>query len=112
MARRTETIVTIIDDLDGTEIEEGNSESVKFALDGSAYEIDLSKENATALRDALEPYVKAARPAVAQRGGGGQSRNTKDELAAARQWLRANGHQVSDRGRIAGNLMDLYRSGR
>ena len=43
MARKVE--VQLIDDLDGSKAEE----SIKFALDGINYEIDLSKKNATKL---------------------------------------------------------------
>ena len=51
MAQRTQTI--LIDDVDGGE----GAETVTFALDGVTYEIDLSKSNASALRDAMAPWV-------------------------------------------------------
>jgi len=41
--------VRFVDDLDGSEA----SGTVSFALDGRAYEIDLSEENAAKLRDSL-----------------------------------------------------------
>ncbi|WP_395244793.1 Lsr2 family protein [Agromyces sp. MMS24-K17] len=106
--------MTVVDDLDGTTLEDGAGETVRFALDGTSYEIDLSREHAGELRDLLAPYVKAgrttggARRAVAPAG----SRNAKDELRAAREWLRAQGHQVSDRGRIPGHLLEEYRAKR
>ena len=50
-------IVTLVDDLDGGAAEE----TVRFGLDGSRYEIDLSKKNAAGLRDALASYVAHAR---------------------------------------------------
>jgi hypothetical protein len=40
--------------------------------------------------------------------GGTGSGLDKEQLQAAREWLRAQGHDVSDRGRIKGELMDLY----
>ena len=46
----------LVDDLDGGDADE----TVKFALDGVQYEIDLSKKNATKLRDAFAPYLGAA----------------------------------------------------
>jgi hypothetical protein len=55
MAQATVTYLT--DDLDGSDADE----TVKFALDGRTYEIDLNKKNATALRRALKPYVDAGR---------------------------------------------------
>lgn len=53
---RQETII-LIDDLDG-----GNADGTyKFGLDGQDYEIDLSPINSAALRDAVQPFVEAAR---------------------------------------------------
>ena len=48
--------VTLVDDLDGSEA----AETVSFGLDGRAYEIDLSVDNAARLRDAIAPFVAAA----------------------------------------------------
>lgn len=111
MARKQTIITTLIDDLDGSEIEKGNGETVKFALDGSSYEIDLSADNASELRDKIAPYVsKARRAGRAARTTSSTSRFNSSDLAAAREWLRSNGHEVGDRGRIPNNLMELYRS--
>ena len=110
MAKKTVTTTTIVDDLDGAPIDDGNAESIKFSLDGTNYEIDLSKTNAKSLRDALKPFTKVATIVVARRSSGGASKSNKEELSAAREWLTANGHVVSSRGRVASDLMDLYRS--
>lgn len=106
-----QTVVTLVDDLDGKAIEEGKGETVKFSLDGQSYEIDLSTDNAKALRDALKPYTKAGRT-VSARGtrSTGRKGGSKEELSEARKWLRENGHDVSDRGRIPASLMDLFQS--
>lgn len=63
MARRT--TVALIDDLDGSPADE----TVEFALDGTAYEIDLSTAHADGLRDALSAYIDRAR----RRGRGSRS---------------------------------------
>lgn len=116
MAQKQVVITTLIDDLDGTEINEGRGETVKFALDGVNYEIDLGRANALRLRDALAPYIakgrKGGRTSRTPRGSSRPraARSTSTDLAAAREWLRANGHQVGDRGRIPAELMELYRS--
>lgn len=55
MAKRVE--VVLVDDLVGGEA----VETVRFAIDGSVYEIDLGDANARTLREALAPYVAAAR---------------------------------------------------
>ncbi|UIP58287.1 histone-like nucleoid-structuring protein Lsr2 [Agromyces marinus] len=107
MAKRV--IETLIDDLDGSDADR----TVSFALDGDQYAIDLSDENIAKLGAALAPFIGAARKTAARGGGprrrssgGGAGSETKD----AREWLRANGHEVSDRGRIPANLMELYRN--
>lgn len=65
MAQRT--ITTLVDDLDGTDLERGSGETIRFGVDGRAYEIDLSDDNAAALREALQPYTEAGRRIVPTR---------------------------------------------
>jgi hypothetical protein len=68
MAKKVQ--VTLVDDIDG-----GNAaETIGFALDGSSYEIDLSKANAKKLRDSLSNYVAHARKAGRTRGAGRSGR--------------------------------------
>ncbi|WP_322750006.1 MULTISPECIES: Lsr2 family protein [unclassified Frankia] len=105
------TIVSLIDDLDGHEADE----TVRFGLDGASYEIDLSEKNATKLRESLAPFVGAARRSggratAARRGPRGASRRTggTDRTADIREWARSNGYTVSDRGRIASNIVEAY----
>ncbi len=101
------TVVTHIDDLDGTTADE----TVTFSLDRVDYEIDLSTANAEALREALSVYVGAAHRTGGQkppRSSGGPARTDKEQLNAMRRWARENGFEVSDRGRIPGNVMEAY----
>jgi|SRR5690242_15715877 len=110
--------VKFIDDLDGSRA----SGTVSFALDGKAYEIDLSDDNATRLRDSLASFVAAARRSGAApqrpratRGGGADGDGTRagrEETAAIRNWARANGHEVSERGRIPKAVVQAYQSAR
>ncbi len=53
-------IVRLTDDIDG----EDADETVRFALDGRSYEIDLSAANASQLRAALKPYIDKGRPSA------------------------------------------------
>ncbi len=55
----TRTAVALEDDLDGGHADE----TVRFAIGGSQYEIDLSKKNAKAFRKGLAPFVEHARKA-------------------------------------------------
>lgn len=103
------TTITLTDDLDGT----GAAESVIFGLDNATYEIDLSEENATTLREALAPFVANARraggklPAGAGKRTGASSR-PDGRTKAIREWARANGHQVADRGRLDTGIIEAY----
>jgi hypothetical protein len=112
MARRI--VHQLVDDLDGTVLEAGEGETVLFSLDGIAYEIDLTDANAAALRDALQPYVAAARSISSRSGGsrgvGSRPRrpSNQQDLGAIRQWARDNGHQVSDRGRIPASVIEAF----
>ncbi|KIH97524.1 hypothetical protein LP52_18455 [Streptomonospora alba] len=101
--------VLLVDDLDGGEAEE----TVSFGVDGSAYEIDLSADNATKLREALAPYVEAARKAPSKssgRGGKRQQRNapSRERSAEIRAWAKAAGKQVNERGRIPAAIVAEY----
>lgn len=106
-------VITLVDDLDGSELKQGEGKTIAFGLEGSTYEIDLSEKNEKALRAALEPYLKAAaRSSLKSKATSSASstRSNKEELSAARSWLRANGHDVSDRGRIPGALLENFRA--
>ena len=85
--------------------------TVAFALDGTAYEIDLSDSNAQRLRDALQPFVAVARPAVvtkqARRTPG---RGSGESAAQVRDWARSQGLQINERGRIPATVLSAYRA--
>jgi Lsr2 len=109
--------VRFIDDLDGSEA----SGTFDFSLEGRNYQIDLSDENAAKLREALTPFIDAARKAGGRSGGRGRSqrqtpstekpaRSSREETQAIREWARQNGHQVSDRGRIPKSVLEAYQA--
>jgi len=119
MARKVQVILS--DDLDDSI---SADETVTFSLDGTTYEIDLSDKNASEMRDVFAKYVDAARK-VSSRGtrasGAGRSRATggaapaggggrmdREQAGAIRDWARKNGHEVSDRGRIPGSVVEAY----
>jgi hypothetical protein len=110
MAQRT--IVQLTDDLDGTELNEGSGRTVRFALDGTAYEIDLSNKNAEKFEKVLKPYLEAARKAGAGPRRGRRSGNsTRDYVPAeVRAWAQSNNISVPERGRIPVDVLDQYRS--
>jgi hypothetical protein len=112
MARQV--ITTLIDDLDGKKADR----TVEFSLDGTNYTIDLSEANAGKLRKALDPYISAGtrlgRAATgripARRGVPGRTAGSRDENRLIREWAIANGHQISERGRIPQGVTDAYRA--
>lgn len=105
-----QTIVTLIDDLDGSEAQE----TVTFGLDGVEYTIDLSVDNAAKLRQELSEFVGHAR-----RAGGRKQRRPdaahktatgdREVNQAIRDWARSQGREVSERGRIPQNLIVAFR---
>lgn len=105
----TRTVIEMIDDLDGSEA----TETVRFGLDGTEYEIDLAGENAEALRSALERFVDAGRRETA---GKPAARNASAvrRLAAAvdtkavRAWAAENEIAVNARGRIKEDVVKMY----
>ncbi|MDN5855164.1 MAG: Lsr2 family protein [Actinomycetia bacterium] len=108
----TKTVVRIIDDLDGTELSEGDAESVRFALDGVEYELDLSDANAAALRELIGPYIEAGRRTGGRRRTGGHMRQvvTDVDTRAVRIWAKSRDIEVSSRGRVPQHVIDRYRS--
>jgi hypothetical protein len=95
------------DDIDGGAADE----TVNFGLDGVSYEIDLNAEHAAELRDALASWVGHARKVkspVARAAGTTRRSRSGSDTAAVREWAKANGYTVSDRGRIAAEVQDAY----
>jgi Lsr2 len=80
MAQKVQTL--FIDDIDGGVVAEG---TVRFALDGADYEIDLSGKHGDELRDALRKYIDHARKVggTARRPGarGGRRASAADTVA-------------------------------
>ena len=108
-------ITKLIDDLDGTEIKQGG-ETVRFAVDGVSYEIDLNDKNAKKLRQSLSVYMEHGRRVSGRRSGSASSaskaKTDKTQLAAMRQWARDNGYDVADRGRISQEIQKAYAKAR
>ena len=99
--------VLLVDDIDGGDADE----TVTFALDGKAYEIDLTTANAGALRGLLEPYTKHGRRTPRATHGRGPARASSGgnpDTAKIRAWAKKNGHEVNDRGRVPATLREAY----
>jgi len=113
MVMATVTRVVMTDDLDGSE---DDVKTVLIALDKIEYEIDLSAANEARLRDNLAKFVEAAtevrKKSVVRRGrrpaAVTSTRPDKEQTLAIREWARANGHKVSDRGRISAAIQAAF----
>jgi len=106
MAQKVQTL--FIDDIDGGEAEG----TVRFALDGAEYEIDLSAKHSDALRDALKDYITHARKVggTTRRGGTRSARKPSSiDTVAIRAWARENGFDIKERGRVPAEVVAKYR---
>lgn len=103
------TVVTLFDDLDGTEIGQGEGETVAFALDGQNYAIDLSSDNAEELRSALQAYIAAGtRLSSGRRSSRPTNASSVPKASDVRAWATAQGIDVPARGRIPQQIKDQY----
>ena len=108
MVQKVQTL--FVDDLDGSEAEG----TVRFGLDGTEYEIDLNAQHATQLRDALARYVSSGRrvgastrrPARSGRKAPPDALNTTE----VREWAKAQGIDVKDRGRVPAELVVKFKA--
>src|SRR5260370_804913 len=106
MAQKTQ--VLFIDDIDGGEAEG----TVRFALDGSDYEIDLSAKHDDELRDTLKDFITHARKV----GGSPRRAATRSgrkpstiDTVAVRAWAKEKGYDIKERGRVPADLVAKYR---
>ena len=97
--------VALEDDLTGGPAEE----TLRFAFEGTGYEIDLNAKNAAALREQLAPYIEHARRAgrVSARRPG-RAAATRQRSGDIRAWARQHGLAVSERGRIPASVVEQY----
>lgn len=110
-------VTELVDDIDGSPA----VGTVRFGVDNTAYEIDLSEENAAELRAALAGYVESARPVgrfnagtvgVRQQGSRPARADEGSERSEkVRAWAREQGIDVRDRGRIPRGVLAAYRAG-
>jgi hypothetical protein len=108
MAQKVQTL--FIDDIDGSEADG----TVRFGLDGTDYEIDLSTVHAQELRAVLASYLSASR-----RVGGGARRPARSGRSgpasglnptAVREWAKTQGIDVKDRGRVPAELVVKFKA--
>jgi hypothetical protein len=111
----TQTTVTLVDDLDGSNADE----QVEFTVDGKSYAIDLSASNSQKLRDVFAPYISAARRSGGRRRSAAAAvgtaarptaRTDREQNQAIREWAQKKGLKVSERGRISASVLDAFKA--
>jgi hypothetical protein len=100
-----------IDDIDGSPAER----TFTFAVEGTAYEIDLSSENIAEFKLAIGGFIESARKVKAtgnsQRQRGASTTDLwerRERLNEVREWARKNGYNVSDRGRVSAEVLTAF----
>jgi hypothetical protein len=107
MAQKVQTL--FIDDLDGSEA----AGTVRFGLDGTQYEIDLNPAHTDELHGILQHYIAHARRAghTARHASRGNRRtNNGADTAKIREWARAQGIDIKERGRVPANVIEKYQA--
>ena len=99
----TKITVALEDDLEGGPADE----TMRFAIGGTAYEIDLNKKNARAFRKQLAPFVEHARKAGRARRRPRTS-STRQRSGDIRAWANEHGITISGRGRIPASVVAQY----
>jgi hypothetical protein len=107
------TVVTVVCDLPHDGEVEG-TETVSFAFDGTAYEIDVCAAHAKELREKFGQYTEYARRASGTAASGRRRRTRsgpgRERSSEIRAWAKQRGHKVSERGRIPAAIIAEYDS--
>ena len=83
-----------------------------IGLDGKTYEIDLCPKDGKGLSKAAAGYVSNARKITARQAPreNGRTPRSRAETAAIRDWARASGMKISDRGRVPAAVFRDYQA--
>jgi len=99
--------VVLEDDLTGGPAEQ----TIRFAFDGTDYEIDLNAKNAAAFSKQLAPYLEHGRRAGrAQPRRPGRTAGNRQRSGDIRAWAKEHGLAVSERGRIPASVVEQYQA--
>ena len=117
MAKRVTT--QLVDDIDGSVIDDESGETIGFAVGGVEYVIDLKAKNANEFHRKLGYYIDhatrvggrkrkpspaGAKPATA----GTPAARDPAQTRAIRQWAFDEGYELSSRGRIPAAIEEAF----
>jgi hypothetical protein len=115
MARKV--LVEVVCDICGAVAD--NATDTQFSFAGQTYKVDLCDDHLAQFGQAVQPFVDAAevvpagrraiavgatRPALHR----APTRRDPKQTGAIREWARANGFNLSDRGRIPSEVEAAY----
>lgn len=119
MAKQVTT--QLVDDIDGSVIDDESGETIEFAVSGVEYVIDMKTKNANEFHRKLDYYIEHATrvggrkrrpsPSVAASTSATSTAATRRDPAqtrAIRQWAADNDYEISDRGRIPESIVEAY----
>lgn len=114
MAQKVQVVLTC--DLDEEDVPAAST--VQFGYDGYSYAFELCEQHLEEFNEVMQQYVASARLADGPRrrrrtattapAAGPRPRRGGGDTPAIRDWARANGYTVSERGRIPLNIRSAY----
>lgn len=103
--QKVETIVHLIDDVDGGEADK----SFEFGWEGKMYAIDLSSKNSRALEKVMNDLVPHSRLVRHTRTGKvAHVVKTGPDPRAVREWARSNNIEVNRLGKVPSSVIEQY----
>jgi nucleoid-associated protein Lsr2 len=96
--------VTQVSDISGEEA----AETVRFSLDGTEYEIDLSPREVQEMRSDLGPYIDKARKAGRVPRRTGKRKPSRSDLPEIREYARHRGYDIKERGQVPRRIIAEY----
>ena len=112
MARQRQIIETVTCDLCGATTEDATAVTLGWGRE--QWELDLCPTHNAELSAQFDTWTANARRTGTNRGGGsGGGRRTatfgtSTDANAIREWAKANGHKVGEKGRIAADVRAAY----
>jgi hypothetical protein len=105
MAQRVQILLTCDLDENTDEVE-----TVTFGFDGHSYALELCADHRQEFADFMAGHVAAARTDgnASFRKASRPAAEAKGDLNEMRDWAKANGYRVAERGRVSKEVREAY----
>ncbi|RII42517.1 Lsr2 family protein [Galactobacter valiniphilus] len=105
---------TLIDDLTGKPLDAEKAHRIHFSVEGKTYRLDVDEKGADEFHAALDRFIEVSTKVAA--GGASKRAAAAPRRASAgsgeqtkmREWAKANGYEVAERGRIPAAIQEAY----